>query len=240
MSANLPADAALSRAQREAICEVGRRLYARGLVAGAEGNISVRLPGGRILATPAGAGKGDLTPEMLVELSPAGELLPPPARGGGVERATVPVSTEIRMHLRIYTRRPDVNAVVHAHPPIATGFAVAGEDLMAPVHPEVIMQLGGVPLVPYATPGTEALAEAMEPFLPAHDAFLLANHGATTIGPTLAVAHHRMESLEQCARIVLAARTLGRVTLLTDTDVAPLQAARAAMRDRSRLRAGEE
>src|SRR6185503_5642310 len=115
-------------------------------------------------------------------------------------------------------RRPDARAIVHAHPPTATGFAVAGESFVAPVLPEVILQMGEVPLVPYATPGTDELADLFDPLLPAHDAFLMANHGATTLGPTLEVAHQRMESLEHAARILLAARALGRVNELSVSD----------------------
>ena len=142
------------------------------------------------------------------------------------------------MHLRIYARRPDVSAVVHAHPPTATGFAVAGEDFLTGVLPEIIYSVGGVPLVPYATPGTPDLADALEPFLAAHDAYLLANHGATTVGPTLAVAHQRMESLEHAARIVLAARVLGRVNALSAAQVNALTAARAASAAASQFDAG--
>jgi L-fuculose-phosphate aldolase len=134
------------------------------------------------------------------------------------------------MHLRIYERRPDVGAVVHAHPPLATGFGVAGEDLMAPVLPEVVLLTGGVPLVPYATPGSEALADAIEPFLEQHDAFLMANHGATSLGTTLSIAHARMESLEHAARILLTARTLGRVTTLTPAQHQELLAVRSRER----------
>ena len=130
------------------------------------------------------------------------------------------------MHLRIYRRRPDVMAVVHAHPPTATGFAVAGEGLMACVLPEVIFQVGQVPLLRYATPGSEELADTFEPYLATHDAFLLANHGATTLGPSLLLAHQRMESLEHAARIVLAARLVGRVNVLDGNEVRALEAAR--------------
>jgi L-fuculose-phosphate aldolase len=130
------------------------------------------------------------------------------------------------MHLRIYRHRPDVHAVVHAHPPVTTGFAVAGETFEAPVLPEVILGLGPIASVPYATPGTTALADACEPVLLGHDVFLLANHGATTVGPSLAVAYRRMESLEHSARILLAARLLGRVRTLTAEQVRDLVAAR--------------
>lgn len=130
------------------------------------------------------------------------------------------------MHLRIYRCRADVRAVVHAHPPVATGFAVAGETFEAPVLPEVVLGLGPVALVPYATSGTEALADRLEPLPDGHDVFLLSNHGPTTVRPTLAVAYNRMESLEHSARILLAARLLGRVRTLTAEQVRDLVAAR--------------
>jgi L-fuculose-phosphate aldolase len=139
------------------------------------------------------------------------------------------------MHLRIYQLRPDVRAVVHAHPPTATGFAVAGEGLVADVLPEIIFLLGRVPLVPYATPGSSELAEGLAPYVPNHDAYLLANHGATTVGPSLLVAHQRMESLEHAARILFTARQLGRVNPLAQAEV---QALLDARRTRSG-RAGE-
>jgi L-fuculose-phosphate aldolase len=198
------------------IVRVCRRLYERGLVAGPDGNVSVRLSPDVILVTPSGLSKVDVTSEDLVEVGPDGTQ-----RAG--ERKP---SSELRMHLRIYARRPDARAVVHAHPPTATAFAVAGESFVAPVLPEVILQMGEVPLVPYATPGTDELADLFEPFLTAHDAFLMANHGATTLGPTLEVAHQRMESLEHAATILLAARALGRVNELSAIDANRLRGSR--------------
>lgn len=195
------------------IVEVCRRLYERGLIAGPDGNVSVRLSDGSILVTPAGMSKGVVTAEHLVVVDKQGVVL----------EGNYPPSTELRMHLRIYARRADAKAVVHAHPPTATGFALAGESFMAPVLPEVILQMGRVPLVPYATPGTDALADSLDPYLDHHDALLLANHGATTFGRTLTEAHHRMESLEHAARILLAARTLGRVQELGAADVETLR-----------------
>lgn len=176
----------------------------------------MRLADDRILATPAGVAKVDLRPEQCVALTLDGDVI-------GPGRA----STEIRMHLRIYQRRPDLHAVVHAHPPTATGFAVAGEGLVAAVHPEIVYDLGWVPLVPYGSPGTSELPDAMEPFLAAHAAWLLANHGATTAGTTLAQAHQRMEALEAAARIVLTARQLGCVNPLSASQVERLLATRA-------------
>lgn len=203
--------------------DVCRRLYDRGLIAGPDGNVSVRIGPDRVLATPAGMSKVDVRPADLVEISPAGE----PRHG---RRAP---STEILMHLRIYARRPDVVAVVHAHPPTATAFAVAGLTIMDGVLPEVMLQMGAVALVPYATPGTGALADRMEPFLAGHDAFLLANHGATTVGRSLRSAHQRMESLEHAARILFAARLLGRVTKLSARHARELRAMRASLEGES-------
>ena len=213
--------AATERSRDEARREIVRvcgRLYAAGLIAGQDGNVSVRLPGGTILATPRGASKADVREGDLVELDREGRKV----AGTGMP------SSEIGMHLRIYERRSDVMAVVHAHPPVATGFGVAGLDLMDDVLPEAIFYLGGVPLVPYATPGTPALGDALEPYLLKHDAFLLANHGATTVGASLLVAHQRMESLEHSARILLTARTLGRVNRLAPHDADALRVARSA------------
>jgi L-fuculose-phosphate aldolase len=192
------------------------------LIAGAEGNVSIRVDDDRVLITPAGITKADVRPDDLVEVTLAGVAV----------RRRQRASTEIAIHLRIYLRRPDVRAVVHAHPPAATGFAVAGESLMEGVLPEVIFSLGSVPLVPYSTPGTVALADRFDPYLAEHDAFLMANHGATTVGPTLVTAHQRMESLEQAARILLTARLLGRVNTLTTDDVRALIALRERASDR--------
>jgi L-fuculose-phosphate aldolase len=191
-------------AAADGIVHVCRLLWERGLIAGPDGNVSVRLDRDTILITPAGLSKRDVTADDLVEVSLDGE-----AR----HRDRRP-SSEILMHLRAYKVRADVAAVVHAHPPVATAFAVAGIPIMDDVLPEVILQMGTVALVPYATPGTTDLPNAMEPFLRSHDALLLANHGATTVGPTLSIAHQRMESLEHAARIIMNARLLGNVNVL--------------------------
>ena len=202
----------------EEIVAVCCRLYDRGLIAGQDGNVSVRLASGHILVTPAGLSKVDVTPDALVELTTDGEQV----------TAGMAASSEVGMHLRIYRERPDVRAVVHAHPPVATAHGVVGRDFMDAVLPEVIFHLGRVPLVPFALPGTPALGDAMAPFLADHDAFLLASHGATTVGPTLRLAHQRMESLEHAARILFAAAQLGAVTPLQPGDIAALRRARAA------------
>ena len=190
---------------RTAIVGVCQRLYAAGLIAGQDGNVSVRLPGDQILVTPAGRSKVDVTSADLVVLGLDGRVV-----SGGAP------SSEVGVHLEIYAGRPDVGAVVHAHPVTATGFAVAGETLPSHVLPELEYSVGAVALVPYERPGSTALAQAFRPFLAGHNAWLMANHGAVTAGATLEQAHQRMESVEHAARIVLAARAVGRVNPLPE------------------------
>jgi L-fuculose-phosphate aldolase len=201
---------------RAAIVEVGRRLYARGLVAATDGNISVRLEGGRLLTTPKGVCKGFLTPQMLVVTDLSGRRL-----AGDRDP-----SSEILMHLAVYELRPDAKAVVHAHPPIATGFAVAGIPLDRAVLAEVITTLGSIPIAEYGTPSTHELADAVRRYVRAHDGLLLANHGALTIGGELFGACHKMETIEHFARISLVARLLGREHLLSREEVVRLQGLR--------------
>jgi L-fuculose-phosphate aldolase len=200
-------------ALRAGIVEVGRRLYAKGLVAGNEGNISVR-DGDRLYVTPGGACKGFLTPQDVVTTDLEGR----PERGGHA-------TSEILMHVAVYSRRPDVGAVVHAHP-VATGFAVAAIPLDRPVLAEPVVTLGPVPLVPFGTPSTAELAERVAAAIPTAHALLLANHGALTVGETLWRAWERMETLEQFARIALVARLLGTSNELSAESVAALEALR--------------
>jgi L-fuculose-phosphate aldolase len=201
------------------------QLADRGLIAGQDGNLAVRIGRDRVLVTPRGMIKALVTAADMVEVDLAGR------KRGGRRNPT----TELDLHLRILTRRPDVGAVVHAHPPTATAFAVAGEGFYAFVLPELILLCrGGVPLVPYGTPGTSEVADRLEPLLAGHEAWLLANHGAVTVGATLDAAWIRMESLEHAARIIFAARALGRVTELAPEAVMQLEAKRErARKDRS-------
>lgn len=188
-------------AARAAIVQVCRRLYHAGLIAGQDGNVSVRLGGDRVLVTPAGFSKVDVEPADLVLLG----------LYGGASKGRQRPSSEVAVHLEIYRSRPDVHAVVHAHPPSATGFAVAGETLPSGVLPELDLGVGPVALVPFERPGTEALARRFRPYLAGYAAWLMANHGVVTAGPSLTVAHQRMESVEHAARILIAARALGRI-----------------------------
>jgi L-fuculose-phosphate aldolase len=200
-----------------------RHLAARGLIAGQDGNISVRLSATRLLVTPSGLIKANLVPADMVEVDLAGR------RVRGRRKPT----SELDLHLRIHRLRSDVGAVVHAHPPTATGFAVAGAGLDRFVLPELVVLVGPVPLVPYGTPGTPELGDRVEPYLDQHDALLLANHGAVTMAPTIEGAWIRMESLEHAARILLVARMLGKVTELGAEAVTRLEAQRNAWRRES-------
>jgi L-fuculose-phosphate aldolase len=202
-------------AARRAVVQVCRRLAERGLVAGMDGNVSVRLGANRILCTPSGATKADLTAAALVVTD---------MDGRPVGRTRARPSSELALHLRAYRRRPDVHAVVHAHPPVATAHAVAGRDFMAPELPEVLLLLGRVPRVPYGRPGTPAVADAFEPFFPHHDVFLMAHHGALALGSSLSRAHQRMESLEHAARILTVAAQLGGAAPLPAGEAAALLA----------------
>jgi len=201
-------------AQARALAEVCRRLHGRGLLAGAEGNVSVRLADGSLLVTASGIDKASATADDIVRLHADGtDHHDGPRRGGdgdgGADTGRRRASSEVGMHLAIYAARRDVGAIVHAHPPVATGFALAGEGMPHDLLPELPVVVGPVALVPYGRPGTPALASAMTPFLPAHEVFLLANHGVTTVGRSLTDALLRMESVEQAARIITVARLLG-------------------------------
>ena len=188
----------VAHARRE-IVEVCRRLYDRGLIAGQDGNVSVRIKEDRILVTPAGLSKVDVRASDLVELQLEHEH-EKSSKGKGQE------SSEVEVHFAAYAIRPDIRAVVHAHPPVATGFSVAGETMEHPMLAELKYGVGTIPLVPYAQPGSRALAELAAESLRSYDVVLLQYHGAVTVGPSLMVAHQRMESLEHAACILLAAR----------------------------------
>jgi L-fuculose-phosphate aldolase len=185
---------------KSAVVDAGRRLWSRGLVGAREGNISVRLPDGAVLCTAAGADKGHLSESDIVRMR----------LDGGFE-GTTPPSSEARIHLRAYRERPDCMAVVHAHPPGATAFTVAGEPFPDGVLPEASYVLGPVATVEFAFPGTDEVADGLSRYLGGHKTFLLSHHGAVTLGSTLDEAVDRMETLERIAQILLAAKGLGRV-----------------------------
>lgn len=201
---------------REEICQVGRRLFDRFMVAGNDGNISARLDGDTFLITPSGVSKGEMQPDHMVIIDTDGALIS--AAAGRVP------SSEFRIHALVYRMRPDVHAVVHAHPPTATGFAVAGIGLERPFLPEAVVRTGPTPLAPYTIPGGDELPESLVPFIPDHLTILMGNHGAIAYGPTLWDALANMETIELSARMLLTARQLGNVNYLTDEEIAALEA----------------
>jgi L-fuculose-phosphate aldolase len=182
-----------------------------------DGNVSVRLDDNRILCTPTAVSKGMLEREDLIVCDMAGKKV-----AGERER-----TSEIAMHTTIYSMRPDVRSVVHAHPPVATGFATAGRALDKALLPEVIIQLGAVPLASYGLPGTPALSDGMLPLIPQYDALLLENHGCTSYGRDVWEAFFRMEMVEHFARITFVAEMLGGARPLPREEVEKLFAARA-------------
>jgi L-fuculose-phosphate aldolase len=198
------------------VLHVCRRMYERGLVAGSDGNVSVRISKEHLLATPTGASKGFLEADDLVVCDLAGQQV------SGKRRLT----TEIKIHLAVYAAREDACAVVHAHPPFATAFAVANQALDEKLMPEAYIAVGKVALTPYGTPSTDELADKIRPALKDHDAVLLANHGAMTWAGDVVAAHHRMEALEQLAKITFLTRQLGSARPLSAEEMAKLEAIR--------------
>lgn len=200
------------------VCEVGRRLYVRGLIAGADGNISLKLPRNRLLTTPTGCSKGFMKPEDIVVTDMEGNPL-----GGGKP------SSELNLHLAIYRKRDDVGAVVHAHPPTAVAMTVAGVTLEQCVMPEVLVYMGTVPTTRYATPSSPEGAQVIEDIIAKHDALLLDRHGAVTVGADLMTAWERMEKLEHFADVVLKARLMGTVRTLSADELRRLEENAAAL-----------
>ena len=202
---------------RRDMCAVGRWIYDRGYVASMDGNLSVRLDPRHILTSPTGICKGMMMPEDMVITDMEGKK---------VSGRRNP-SSELPMHLMIYQHRTDVNAVCHAHPPAATGYAAAGVPLNKALLCELILSLGCVPVAPYGTPGTPELADSIAPFVDGYDAILLANHGVVSYGQDLMTAFFRMETTEHFARVALVTELLGKQVLLSSNDVQKLVAARA-------------
>lgn len=205
---------------KEKICEIGRRVYNRNYVAANDGNISVKVGPNEIWTTPTGVSKGYMTPDMMVKMDLSGKVL----------SGNLKPSSEVKMHLRVYNENPEVNAVVHAHPPVATSFAIAGISLDKPVLPEAIVLLGNVPVAPYALPGTQEVPDSIAPYCKTHNAVLLANHGALTWGRDLMEAHFRMESLEHYATILMYSNNiLKKANELNRSQIADLITIRESM-----------
>lgn len=188
---------------KKELCEIGRRIYQNGFVAANDGNFSVKISENEFYCTPTGVSKGFMTPEMILHVDGQGNMLEP-------NRLGMKPSSEFKMHLRVYQERPDVGAVVHAHPPIATAHAVVGIPLDSFIMPEAVIFLGVVPLTPYGTPSTNEIPDAISEYLKKHDALLLQNHGALSVGADLMGAYFKMESLEYFAKVSFYAAQLGQ------------------------------
>lgn len=201
---------------REEVCRIGKMLHQCSFVAGCDGNISARLGQDLVLGTPTGISKGMMEPEDLVVVDMEGIQ----------SRGRRSPSSELAMHLLFYRLRPDIRAVVHAHPPTATGFAAAGIALDEPLVAEVVVTFGSIPLAGYGTPGTAELSSTLTPLIPEHDAILMANHGVVTCGQNLLDAYMKMEKVEHYARIVAVARQLGPTQPLNQEQVRKLMKAR--------------
>ena len=186
---------------KKEICEVGHKLYAKGFVAANDGNISVKVNDNEFYCTPTGVSKGDLTPDMIIRIDGTGKKL----------EGKLNPSSEIKMHLRVYKERPDVMAVVHAHPPVSTAFTVAGVELDKYILPEAVLTIGNVPTCEYGTPSTMEIPDSLMPYIQKHDAFMLKNHGALTVGNSLKKAQFVMEEVEFNAVICKYAMELGGV-----------------------------
>lgn len=178
---------------KKLICEIGKRMYDRGYVAANDGNISIKVGPNTIWCTPTGVSKGFMSPDMLVKMTLDGKVI----------SGKLKPSSEVKMHIRVYKENPEVNAVTHAHPPVATSYAIAGIQLDKALLPEAVVLLGNVPVAKYATPGTQEVPDSIAPYCRDYNAVLLANHGALTWGSDGIEAYHRMESLEHYANILM-------------------------------------
>ncbi|QDR80017.1 class II aldolase/adducin family protein [Sporomusa termitida] len=201
---------------KQQICGIGKRMYDSGFVAANDGNITVKLNGRELITTPAGVSKGFMTPEMMIKVDLAGNVI--------MSHSDWQPSSELKMHLQVYQDRPDVGAVVHAHPPYATTFAIAHMPLNKPLIAEAIVALGCVPVAGYGTPSTQEIPEAVAPYLKKFDAVLLANHGALAWGADLITAYHKLESVEFYAKLTFLSMQLGCSQELTAGQIKKLYA----------------
>ncbi len=198
---------------KKTIIEIGKRMYDKGFVASNDGNISCKVGPNTIWTTPTGVSKGFMTPDMLVKMNFDGKVL----------MGKMKPSSEVKMHIRVYKENPDVMAVTHAHPPVATSFAIAGISLDRAILPEAVVNLGSVPIAHYATPGTQDVPDSIAPYCNTHNAVLLANHGALSWGKDLIEAYHRLESLEYYATVLMyTGRIIGRANELSCNQVEEL------------------
>ncbi len=191
---------------KEQICEIGRRLYAKGFAAANDGNITIRLNEREVLCTPTMVSKGFLKPEDICKVDYEGKQL------AGVKKRT----SEVLLHLAVYKARPDVMGCVHCHPPHATAFAVAQEPIPKCVLPEVEVFLGEVPIAEYETPGTQKFADCVLPYVRDCNTIILANHGTVTFGPDLEKAYFNTEIIDAYCKILILARQLGKVNYFSE------------------------
>ncbi len=199
---------------KEQICDIGRRIYNRNMVAANDGNISVKISENEFLCTPTGVSKGFMTPEYICKVDAKGNVL----EANGNFRP----SSEIKMHMRVYEKREDVGAVVHAHPVYATSFAIAGIPLTEPIMPEAVIALGSVPIAEYGTPSTMEIPDNIEKYLQQYDAVLLESHGALTWSGDLLSAYMKMESVEFYAQLMYQAKMLGGPKVFSEERVEQL------------------
>ncbi len=201
---------------REQICEAGRRIWTKGWVASNDGNISMKIGENTVITTPTGVSKGFMSPDMLIKVDMDGNVL----------SGYLKPSSEIKIHLETYKLRDNIKAFVHAHPPITTGFAVANIPLDFKTLPEIIISLGTIPLARYGTPSTPELTDSISELVLCHDAILLANHGAITLGKDVMSAYYKMEAVEHFAKISLTAHQLGKMKPISEPDIKKLDEVR--------------
>ncbi len=211
----------MSKKARSEIIETAKLMYAKNMVNAFEGNLSMRA-GGNIYVTPTAVCKGYLTEDQIVETDSIGRLTDSSQR----------VSSEFKLHLAVYEHRPEIHAVVHAHPPFTTAYAVANQPIETKAYPEMIVLYGRVPIAAYGTPSTDAIHADLPQYLPDHDVILLANHGVVAVGETVLDAFFKLESIESMAKTLLLTRLLGGEKTLPDEELAVLQAMGEELRER--------
>jgi L-fuculose-phosphate aldolase len=198
---------------KESLVDIGRRIYVKGFVAANDGNISCKVGPNSIWVTPTGVSKGFMTTDMMIKMDLDGNII----------KGKLKPTSEFKMHLRVYKENPEIMAVTHAHPPIATSFSIAGISLDKPILPEAIVQLGSVPVAQYATPGTQDVPNSIAPYCKTHNAVLLANHGALSWGKDIYQAYYRMESIEYYASILMyTGYLIGKQNVLSPSQVEEL------------------
>jgi L-fuculose-phosphate aldolase len=210
---------------RREIIEIGKKAYDKDFVTATDGNISARVMGDRFLITPSGSCLGELKPEQLVYVDINGNIL----TGRGKP------TTELPMHLTAYKERPDIDAVIHAHPPVTTGLTVAGQSLAHCVIPEVVLIFGTIPTSEYATPTTPEGADVIKNLIRDYDAIILDRHGTLTVGKSIQDAYRKLEKVEYCAKVTVTAHQLGRIRTLSVDELNKLDQLRKQSGNKNQL-----